>query len=118
MSAEKNVGEPCAGEPHARFEVAVGGNQASRAHTAARPRRLPPTLPTTIYTNDLTVPALGGVYTEVPCPPMSSIVAASRRSGCREAMRSELKNPDALLPWVEIRNRYLDHQHRTLHMTF
>jgi len=29
----KNVGEPCAGEPHARFEVAAGGNQTSRAST-------------------------------------------------------------------------------------
>jgi hypothetical protein len=27
MPAAKNVGEPCAGEPHARFEVAAGGNQ-------------------------------------------------------------------------------------------
>ena len=27
MPAVKNVGEPCAGEPHARFEVAAGGNQ-------------------------------------------------------------------------------------------
>jgi hypothetical protein len=25
MPAVKNVGEPCAGEPHARFEVAAGG---------------------------------------------------------------------------------------------
>jgi hypothetical protein len=33
MSAVKNVGEPCAGEPHARFEVAAGGNQTSRAST-------------------------------------------------------------------------------------
>ena len=33
MPAVKNVGEPCAGEPHARFEVAAGGNQASRAST-------------------------------------------------------------------------------------
>jgi hypothetical protein len=32
MPAVKNVGEPCAGEPHARFEVAAGGNQTSRAH--------------------------------------------------------------------------------------
>jgi hypothetical protein len=31
MLAVKNVGEPCAGEPHARFEVAAGGNQTSRA---------------------------------------------------------------------------------------
>src|SRR5450755_1174206 len=33
MPAVKNVGEPCAREPHARFEVAAGGNQASRAST-------------------------------------------------------------------------------------
>jgi hypothetical protein len=33
MPAVKNVGEPCAGESHARFEVAAGGNQASRAST-------------------------------------------------------------------------------------
>jgi hypothetical protein len=32
MSAVKNVGEPCAGEPHARIEVAAGGNQTSRAN--------------------------------------------------------------------------------------
>ena len=33
MPAVKNVGEPCAREPHARFEVAAGGNQTSRAST-------------------------------------------------------------------------------------
>ncbi len=33
MPAVKNVGEPCAGEPHARIEEAAGGNQASRAST-------------------------------------------------------------------------------------
>jgi hypothetical protein len=31
MPAVKNVGEPCAREPHARFDVAAGGNQTSRA---------------------------------------------------------------------------------------
>jgi hypothetical protein len=31
MPAVKNVGEPCAGEPHARFEVAAGGNQCQSA---------------------------------------------------------------------------------------
>ena len=41
MPAVKDVGEPCAGEPHARFDVAAGGNQASRQRRAAR--RLPPT---------------------------------------------------------------------------
>ena len=44
MPTVKNVGEPCAGEPHAPIEVAAGGNQTSRASTAARSRRLPPTL--------------------------------------------------------------------------
>ena len=38
MPAVKNVGEPCAGEPHARFEVAAGGNQASRASTCRAAR--------------------------------------------------------------------------------
>ena len=28
-----DVGEPCAGEPHARFDAAAGGNNASRAST-------------------------------------------------------------------------------------
>src|SRR6266542_387125 len=35
MPAVKNVGEPCAGEPHARFEVAAGGNLARRHCRAA-----------------------------------------------------------------------------------
>jgi putative transposase len=34
MPAVKNVGEPCAGEPHARIEVAAGGNR----HQSAQPR--------------------------------------------------------------------------------
>ncbi len=33
MPAVKNVGELCAGEPHAQFDVAAGGNQTSRAST-------------------------------------------------------------------------------------
>jgi hypothetical protein len=35
MPAVKGVGEPCAREPHARFDVAAGGNQASRQRRAA-----------------------------------------------------------------------------------
>jgi len=31
-----DVGEPCAGEPHARFDAAAGGNSASRLVRAAR----------------------------------------------------------------------------------
>ena len=44
MPAVKNVGEPCAAEPHARFEVAAGGNQASRASMCRAAGRLSPTL--------------------------------------------------------------------------
>src|SRR5712692_3857108 len=34
MPAVKDVGEPCAGEPHARFEVAAGGNPNQSAIAA------------------------------------------------------------------------------------
>src|SRR6266536_386443 len=34
MPAVKDVGEPCAGEPHARFEVAAGGNRNQSAIAA------------------------------------------------------------------------------------
>ena len=44
MPTVKNVGEPCAGEPHARIEVAAGGNQTSRASTCRAVQRLSPTL--------------------------------------------------------------------------
>ena len=33
MPTVKNVGEPCAGEPHARIDAAARGNQISRAST-------------------------------------------------------------------------------------
>ncbi len=45
MPAVRDVGEPCAGEPHARFEVAAGGNQTSRANTR-RTVQAPPADPT------------------------------------------------------------------------
>jgi Group II intron, maturase-specific domain len=41
----ENVGEPCAREPHARFEVAAGGNQASRQGRAAQAPLADPTTP-------------------------------------------------------------------------
>ena len=44
MPAVKDVGEPCAGEPHARFEAAAGGNRNQSA-TAAR-NWAPPADPT------------------------------------------------------------------------
>ena len=43
MPTVKNVGEPCAGEPHARIEVAAGGNQASRPSRAAQAPLADPT---------------------------------------------------------------------------
>jgi hypothetical protein len=43
MPTVKNVGEPCAGEPHARFD---GGREETRpVGKTARPRRLPSTRP-------------------------------------------------------------------------
>jgi hypothetical protein len=61
MPAVKNVGEPCAGEPHARFEVAAGGNQASRASTCRAAGRLSPTLLT--GTRWLSAPMLDAYHT-------------------------------------------------------
>jgi hypothetical protein len=40
-----DVGEPCAGEPHARFDAAAGGNPGPVGSGRAAPGRLPPTLP-------------------------------------------------------------------------
>jgi putative transposase len=48
MPTVKNVGEPCAREPHARFEVAAGGNQASRAITC-RAAQAPLADPTNVH---------------------------------------------------------------------
>jgi hypothetical protein len=45
MPAVKGVGEPCAGKPHARIDVAAGGNRnQSGQHVPRGTRRLPPTL--------------------------------------------------------------------------
>jgi hypothetical protein len=38
MPAVNGVGEPCAGEPHARFEVAGAGNGAARQMVTAAKR--------------------------------------------------------------------------------
>jgi putative transposase len=48
MPTVKNVGEPCAGEPHARFDAAAGGNQASRASTC-RAAQAPLADPTNVH---------------------------------------------------------------------
>jgi hypothetical protein len=51
MPTVKNVGEPCAREPHARFEVAAGGNQTSRANTR-RAVQAPLADPTALRANE------------------------------------------------------------------
>jgi hypothetical protein len=46
MPPVKDVGEPCAGEPHARIDAAAGGNpNQSGQHEPHGTRRLPPTRP-------------------------------------------------------------------------
>src|SRR5438128_92526 len=45
MPAVKNVGEPCAGEPHARFDG--GGRKPTTVGNAAR-RQAPPAYPTNL----------------------------------------------------------------------
>jgi hypothetical protein len=46
MPPVKDVGEPCAGEPHARIDAAAGGNRnQSGRHEPHGTRRLPPTRP-------------------------------------------------------------------------
>ena len=42
MPAVKNVGEPCAGEPHARFEVAAGTGEALPGPAACCRRSVAP----------------------------------------------------------------------------
>jgi hypothetical protein len=39
-----DVGEPCAGEPHARFDAAAEGNPGPVGHGRAVPGNLPPTV--------------------------------------------------------------------------
>ena len=45
MPTVKNVGEPCAGEPHARFD---GGREETRASRQRRAAQAPPVYPTTL----------------------------------------------------------------------
>ena len=47
-----DVGEPCAGEPHARFDAAAGGNPGPVGTAARSPKRLPPTLHRRLLTDD------------------------------------------------------------------
>ena len=69
MPAAKNVGEPCAGEPHARFDAAAGGIWCSVCYVRASGWRLPPTLQR----------SPGGVGTAEPAVRVDGPFAASRR---------------------------------------
>jgi hypothetical protein len=69
MPAVKNVGEPCAGEPHARFEVAAGGNQASRASTC-RTAQAPLADPTNRHYADGGVMRPAGLFSLVRALPV------------------------------------------------
>src|SRR5215218_1380514 len=73
MPTVKNVGEPCAGEPHARFEVAAGGIWHQSAH--GRAALAPPADPTT---PDCADPSRSGVPVLHEHPRRRTIVAVSR----------------------------------------
>jgi hypothetical protein len=45
MPAVRGVGEPCAGEPHARIDVAAGGNRKPVAPARAARNQAPPADP-------------------------------------------------------------------------
>jgi hypothetical protein len=62
MPTVKNVGEPCAGKSHARFDAAAGGNQTSRLRRAAQAPPADPTL-TRIVSPGLLL-SLGVVFSE------------------------------------------------------
>src|SRR6266511_3591092 len=79
MPAVKNVGEPCAGEPHARFEVAAGGNLASRHCRAALAPPADPTLSSAL--DACTLPAAP----PTPTAAGSSSRPASSRGRCPSA---------------------------------
>src|SRR5712691_7929831 len=77
MPAVKNVGEPCAGEPHARFEVAAGGNRNQSAiavrnwappadPTRARDTRQQPIRAKTDQPNGLPEHPLGDLFEPSP----------------------------------------------------
>jgi hypothetical protein len=64
MPAAKDVGEPCAGEPHARFEVAAGG--IWRAVGNAVRALAPPADPTVRAVGNPRLPSDGSEHARVP----------------------------------------------------
>jgi len=79
MPAVKNVGEPCAGEPHARFEAAAGGNRNQSA----------------IAVRNWAPPADPTVLAGVCCGRFSPLVTRKGASPvpCREGWRENLRCP-------------------------
>src|SRR6516165_10049755 len=55
MPAVKGVGEPCAGEPHARIDVAAGGNRKPVGPARAARNQAPPADPPVWRTVALTL---------------------------------------------------------------
>jgi hypothetical protein len=102
MPPAKDVGEPCAREPHARFEAAAGGNQTSRANprrTVQAPPADPTTQPSTADVTALDEPEEHGK--RVSARPFTSAVAVvdagrGRALGdrpLREPARSRWRRP-------------------------
>ena len=78
MPAVKNVGEPCAGEPHARFDAAAGGTRSVGPARAARSRRLPPTLQHVIV-----------LWTRTGCLVSSGSIAARSRGSEKSVLSGD-----------------------------
>ena len=70
MPAVKNVGEPCAGEPHARFDGG-GRKPASVGHAARRPA--PPAYPTNLADGS-SDDSGGSSMANDSCPPQKTIL--------------------------------------------
>ena len=80
-----DVGEPCAGEPHARFDAAAGGNPGQSA-SAARPADASRRPYDAVVSDDLYVaPAVD--------EPRSCRRTASRRSVCPDGSRRQRTDP-------------------------
>jgi hypothetical protein len=78
MPTAKNVGEPCAGEPHARFEVAAGGNRVLSRSWPCEPWRLPPTLQSQKYQTGFDQPLLHTMYVDKKLGGIRAVQTLSR----------------------------------------
>src|ERR1700733_13385582 len=94
MPTVKNVGEPCAGEPHARFD---GGREETRPVDSTRAAEAPPVYPTTPNSDGGTAPepsacslaasaaslVLRHIDGRVPCRAWWASIGIARFSGAR-----------------------------------